>query len=363
MMAENGGRPENLPTPSYSVRIPRMVTLRQIAEEAGVSVQTVANVLQGRNKEQWPSVAERARQIREIASRLDYRPSAAAKSMRTRRSQQIGILILNNPDQRYRNVIAFETILGINEALEKEGYVAVLVRVGDVRSSTESRVFRERVLDGMIVLSAIPPDIERMVEEVVPESVWVDTNTWRPQRVIRRDERHAGRLAANALADLGYKKLVWFSQLMGQGANYHYSLVDRLAGVRQVVKKRKLELITVPASRRMVYRNPKLLADYLRPDVAIIAYSTPYARWLAHYAASLHLCPGYDFGLVCCDDSHDLGRQWPGLSRVTFDRFGMGVRAGRMMIDVLQGKRAPSIRIRNRWRAGDTAWGVGNASL
>jgi DNA-binding LacI/PurR family transcriptional regulator len=185
----------------------------------------------------------------------------------------------------------------------------------------------------------------------------VDSNVWRPQRVIRRDERHAGRLAANALADLGYRKIVWYGQTIGRGANYHYSVVDRLAGVRDVVKKRNLELSMVLASRRTVYRKPNLLAEHLRPDVGIIAYSTTYARWLAHYAASMRLCPGYDFGLVCCDDSHDLGRQWPGLCRVTFNRFGMGVRAGRMMLDVLQEKRVPSIRIRNRWRAGNTAWG------
>jgi LacI family transcriptional regulator len=337
-----------------------MVTLRQIAEEAGVSVQTVANVLQGRNKERWPSVAERAKQIRAIATRLEYRPSAAAKSMRTRRSQQIGILILNNPDQRFRNVVAFETILGINEALERAGYIASLVRVGDVRSNADSRVFREQVLDGMIVLSAIPPDIEQMVEQVIPQCIWVDTNLWRPQQVIRRDERHAGRLAANALADLGYRKLLFYGKPKGQGANYHYSVTDRLAGVKEVAKKRNLELATVLTSRRIVYRKPQLLAEYLQPDVGIIVYSTTYARWLAHYAASLRLCPGYDFGLVCCDDSHDLGMQWPGLSRVTFDRFGMGVRAGRMMIDILQGRHAKSIRIRNRWHAGNTAWGIGN---
>src|ERR1700721_168715 len=102
-MSVDPARSKSPPSLSYSVRIPRMVTLRQIAEEAGVSVQTVANVLQGRNKERWPSVAERARQIRAIAARLEYRPSAAAKSMRTHRSHQIGILIKNNPDQRFRN--------------------------------------------------------------------------------------------------------------------------------------------------------------------------------------------------------------------------------------------------------------------
>jgi LacI family transcriptional regulator len=336
-----------------------MVTLRQIAEEAGVSVQTVANVLQGRNKERWPSVAERAKQIRAIAARLEYRPSAAAKSMRTHRSQQVGILIRNNPDQRFRNVVAFETILGINEALEQAGYIAVLVRVGDVRSNADSRVFRERLLDGMIVLSAVPPDIEQMVEQVMPQCVWVDSNLWRPQRVIRRDERQAGRLAAKALADLRYEKLLWYGQPNGRGANYHYSLVDRLAGVREVAKKRELDLHSVLASRKAVYHKPHLLTEYLRPDVGIIAYSTTYARWLAHYAASLGLCPGYDFGLVCCDDSHDLHRQWPGLSRSTFNRFAMGKGAAEMLIDLIEGRECPSRKLSSRWQPGNTAWGPG----
>jgi LacI family transcriptional regulator len=335
-----------------------MVTLRQIAAEAGVSVQTVANVLQGRNKERWPSVAERAKQIRAIAARLDYRPSAAAKSMRTRRTQAIGILIRNNPAQRFRNIIAFESILGIKETLEQAGYLSVLVRVGDVRSSAEARVFRERVLDGMIVLSAVPADVDEMVEQVMPQCVWVDSNLWRKHRVVRRDERHAGRVAANALAELGYRNLLWFGMSSRQQLrDPHYSMTDRLAGVRLVAKQRGLELDTLLASRREIYRRPELLIPWLRPEVGIIAYSTPYARWLSHLATSVGKRPGYDFGMVCCDSSHDLSTQWPGLSRVSFDRFAIGVRAAKMMINVLNGKAAPSVHVRGRWKPGNTAWG------
>ena len=329
------------------------VTIVKIAEYLGLSPPTVSHILNKRGR-----FREETRQrVFQAAQELGYVPNGAARSMRNQRSQQVGILIKNNPDQRFRNVVAFETILGINEALEQAGYMAVLVRVGDVRSKTDSRVFRERLLDGMIVLSAVPPDIEQMVEQVMPQCVWVDSNLWRPQRVIRRDERLAGRLAATALADLGYKKLLWYGQPNAKGVNYHYSLVDRLAGVRQVAKKRELELSSVLASRKAVCNKPELLTEYLRPEVGIIAYSTTYARWLAHYAASLGLCPGYDFGLVCCDDSHDLHRQWPGLARSTFNRFGMGVRAGQMMLDVLNGKSVPSVRLRGRWCPGNTALG------
>jgi DNA-binding LacI/PurR family transcriptional regulator len=336
-----------------------MVTLRQIAELAGVSVQTVANVLQGRNKECWPSVVERARIIREIAARLDYRPNAAAKSMRTHQSRQIGILIRNDSSQqRFRNISAFETLLGINEELERAGYVAALVRVGDVRSSARSRVFHERMLDGMIVLSAIPTDIEQMVEGLIPKCIWVDTNLWRDRGVVRRDERHAGRLAAQALANLGYQQLLWFGRGPKDGiSEHHYSFVERLAGVRHVVKRQHLQLATLMASRTKLCREPEQLASFLRPDTGIIAYSTPHARWLAHIANSMGLRCGYDFGLVCCDDSHDLSTQWPSLSRVSFDRFGIGVRAAKMMLNLLKGEACPSTRIRGHWKPGNTAWG------
>jgi|SRR5579872_4240915 len=329
------------------------ITIVKIAEHLGLSAPTVSHILNKRGR-----FREETRQrVFQAALELGYVPNGAARSMRNQRSRQIGILIRNNPDQRFRNVVAFETILGINEALEEAGYIAVLVRVGDVRSNADSRVFRERVLDGMIVLSAVPTDIEQMVEQVMPQCIWVDSNVWRPERVIRRDERHAGRLAAGALADLGFRKLLWYGEPNGRGANYHYSVIERLAGVKQVVKKQHLELTKVSASRRAVYRKPQLLTDYLRPDVGIIAYSTTYARWLAHFAASLGLTPGYDFGLVCCDESHDLRRQWPGLSRATFDRFQMGSTAGGMMIDLIEGRECPSKRLRGRWQPGNSAWG------
>jgi LacI family transcriptional regulator len=329
------------------------VTIVKIAEHLGLSAPTVSHILNKRGR-----FREETRQrVLQAALELGYVPNGAARSMRNQRSQQIGVLIRNNPARRYRNVVSFETILGINEALELAGYVAVLVRVGDVRSNADSRVFRERVLDGMILLSAIPPDIEQMIEQVMPRCIWVDSNLTRPERVIRRDERHAGKLAATALADLGYKKLLWYGRPKGQGADFHYSVVDRLKGVRQVVKQNDMELSILLTSRRTVYRKPELLLNHLRPDVGVITYSTTYARWLAHYAASLGLSPGYDFGLVCCDDSHDLRRQWPGLSRSTFDRFKMGSIAARMMIDLLENRPCPSRTMRGRWQPGNTAWG------
>ena len=60
------------------------VTIKDVAEVAGVSTQTVSRVINDR-----PDVADGTRQrVREIIERLGYRPNALARSMSRRRSRR-----------------------------------------------------------------------------------------------------------------------------------------------------------------------------------------------------------------------------------------------------------------------------------
>lgn len=69
-----------------------MPTLQQIAQEAGVSANTVSRVLTGKNKECWPSAIRRAEHIRAIAREMGYTPNHLARSLRRRKSYTIGLL-------------------------------------------------------------------------------------------------------------------------------------------------------------------------------------------------------------------------------------------------------------------------------
>ncbi len=69
-----------------------MTTLQEIAQRAGVSKMTVSNVLNNRNKENWPSTASRAQEIRALAEQMGYRPNLAAKAVVTGKFGAIGIL-------------------------------------------------------------------------------------------------------------------------------------------------------------------------------------------------------------------------------------------------------------------------------
>jgi len=76
-------------------------------------------------------------------------------------------------------------------------------------------------------------------------------------------------------------------------------------------------------------------------------------------ASSLGLTIGRDYGLVCCDETPEVYEAWPGLCRVTNDRFEMGRQAADMMLSVLNNKthQVASRRIPGQWIIGNTAWG------
>jgi LacI family transcriptional regulator len=332
--------------------------LRAIALEAGVSVDTVSRVLNGRIKGMRKDALERASRIQQIASELNYRPNSNARSMRSSRTRQVGVLLRNRPGpHRHTHPLAFETILGINEGLQAEGYVVSIIRVTDVEDAARTRVFKEHVLDGMIIVDAMPDAVHDEVQRHVRNCVWADSNVWRDTGCIRRDERHAGRLAAEALRDLGYRRWIWAG--LPDSPDRNYSLTERRAGVMDVAQACGAEVRThYIASAKASELDSNIVGD-LAVDVGVVAYGVYQARSIAHLSTSLGLSPAYHYGLVCCDDSADIRRMWPGLSRVEFDRFSMGRRAASMLLEMLEGdvQSCESQHFRDRFHPGNTAWG------
>ena len=97
----------------------RPATLRDVAAAARVHPATASRAL---NPETRILVSEdTARRVADAAARLGYRPNPVARSLRTRRSHTVGVLIpdLNNP--------LFPPIVrGLEDKLAAAGYVALL---------------------------------------------------------------------------------------------------------------------------------------------------------------------------------------------------------------------------------------------
>lgn len=71
-----------------------MVTIKQIAKEAGVTAATVSYVLNGKREAASDGTAAK---IKEIAAWLGYRPNALERNLQRGESKSIGIIIENVP--------------------------------------------------------------------------------------------------------------------------------------------------------------------------------------------------------------------------------------------------------------------------
>jgi len=124
-----------------------MATLKEIADEAGVSIKTVSNILNGRNKECWASSIERARRVRDIAGRLNYQPNPIARAMRSSKTMQIGVMVRDLYNPQTGRVVEL-----IEQSLERHNYsllLGLLTGRRDVQSSYLTR-FGSGIVDGVI---------------------------------------------------------------------------------------------------------------------------------------------------------------------------------------------------------------------
>lgn len=105
----------------------KRVTITQVAEAAGVTIATVSHVINGTA----PISVETTARVNEVIERLHYVPNMTAKSLRSKRSKSIGVLIPDLNNNFYYRILsvfsslAFEhgfivQIFGYEDSAEKE---------------------------------------------------------------------------------------------------------------------------------------------------------------------------------------------------------------------------------------------------
>ncbi|NLY45676.1 MAG: LacI family transcriptional regulator [Tissierella sp.] len=124
------------------------MTIKEIAEMANVSSATVSKILNG--KDQYISEATRQR-VLEIVEREGYISNAIAKSLKTKSTSTLGIII---PD--VMNLFFSELARGIEDAAEGMGYSVILCNSDNKTSKEEKyiQVLQEKMVDGIILTAS-----------------------------------------------------------------------------------------------------------------------------------------------------------------------------------------------------------------
>lgn len=316
------------------------ITQNKLAELAGVSQYAVHRALHGLD-----GVSEETRRrIHALAAEHGYRLNTAARTMRTGRTGQVGVLVLDTPSRRYIHPALFELTWGVNAGLEAAGLVTTLVRLTDLDrpDAEDARIFREHMLDGVIVANMLPERLMEKVERIVPNCIWLDTNIWKSHDCLQRDEEYAGRLAARALIDAGHSRIIHFVRPEMQAfANMqdmsHYSGAARIRGMEAEAAAAGVEVIPlqVPDLNDL---DPQELEKPLLNGAGLFITRLSEARRVAALGSGpLKARWGIDYSISSADDAADVNWWWPELTRVQFDRIAMGRIAAEMMVAKLNG--------------------------
>ncbi len=122
-----------------------MTTIRDVATRAGVSTATVSHALA---KTRGVSSVLRKKVIR-AARELNYRPNEIARSLRTRNSKTIGMIIPSITDPFFPMVVR-----GAEDVLQKEGYTLLIGNSDDDPKKEEAyyRAFSAKRVDGVLMI-------------------------------------------------------------------------------------------------------------------------------------------------------------------------------------------------------------------
>ncbi|MDQ3290281.1 MAG: LacI family transcriptional regulator [Bacteroidota bacterium] len=128
----------------------KKVSLKDIAQQAGVSTALVSYVLSGKEKESRVG-REIAAKIKEIAHDLNYQPNHLAKSLRSGKTHTIGLIIADISNPFFANIARI-----VEDEAKRFGYTVI---IGSSDENPEKswdllNVLRNRQVDGFIIVSA-----------------------------------------------------------------------------------------------------------------------------------------------------------------------------------------------------------------
>jgi LacI family transcriptional regulator len=206
-------------------------TMRDVARLAGVSTSTVSAVI----NETVPVSEKRKEQVRAAMAALDYHPDEVARSLKTGKTNVIGIVI---PD--ITNPFFPEVVRGVEEAAQRSGYGVLLCDSNEEPESEGqhlNQLFARRVDGVVLACSANSNAFDTMVRRRFP-MVFVDRLPPSvPQGTVSTDNIKAGAMAARHLIGLGHKRIAMLAGNLQLSPHR-----DRLEGFRLAMQEAHLPI-------------------------------------------------------------------------------------------------------------------------
>jgi LacI family transcriptional regulator len=302
------------------------VTIKDVAREAQVSVATVSRALNGQD-----NVAEEVRRrVRDVAERLRYVPHHAARSLSSRRTRTIGVVL----PEVYGEFFS-ELMQGIDQvAREHALHLLVSSYHGDPREQGDAlRSMRGRV-DGLLVMSPYDDADGHLADALasLPDSVLISSRVGKPgQRQVGIDNHAGARAMLQHLVSAGHRRIAFVSGPQGNHEaaerlrGYRDGMAALLPGVPPEILQGDFREASGARAAQM------LLAGTALPDAVFAANDMMALGCISAFNAAGLKVPG-DIALAGFDDIPLARYVPPGLTTMRVDIAALGANAMRRLL-------------------------------
>lgn len=319
----------------------RRVTIKNVADRAGVSTATVSLAL--RDNPRIPAAT--CALIKRHAAEIGYVYHRSAANLRTATSSIVGVAVpdINNP--AYAKVIS-----AIEATLYDTGRVIFLANTLDnlERQDAFFRALREYGADGLIMCPAwetaasIP---EALGNSRLPMVTFAREVPGTAMDAVVNNDLRAFYDATRHLVDLGHRRIA----LVGCDTRISTGRA-RLDGYRKCLEDNGIQdnsdlVFDCPPTRLAGADIASRFAALREPPTAALCFGDIIAFGLMHALRAHGIEPGRDFAVVGCDDVEEASLFHPALTTVTIDEEKFGRKSVELLMERIAEPSGPRQRI------------------
>lgn len=306
------------------------VTIKDVAREAGVSAQTVSRAINDKG-EISPQTQER---ILRIADRLGYRPNSVARSLATRRTQNIGLVVPDVANPFFAGIAR-----GIEDAAHQSDYNVFLCNTDENvdRETSAIHSLEAQRVDGIILCSSRLSGaqlqtlatryqplvlVNRRIDHAQTGTVLVDDAKGATDAVrylLQLGHRHIGLLAGPPTSHSGKERVRGYLEAMR-------AAVDDVPGYWREHCAPQVEGGRT-AALALIRRAPEL--------TALLAYNDLVAVGVMRACIEIGRRVPQDCAIVGCDDVPLAALVSPALTTIHIPTYNLGQRSSGLLLDMM----------------------------
>ena len=317
----------------------KRISIKDVAREAGVSASTVSYVL---NDTPTESISEETRKrVMAAVQKLGYVPNLNARSLSSRRSNLIGVLIPQTEPGKefmFSNPFYGELLSSIEYTARQNGYHLLLS--GTEEDQSYLNVAQNRGVDGILIVGTYPGENLNELKRIGVPIVLVDSYVKDPDfHTIGIEDKEGARMATRYLIGKGHKRIAFISgSIRENGVN-----IKRYQGYCDALKEAGLEVdesavysgtvdyeYGLTAAAQYAERGRKQTAAFVTADVI----SMGFVKGLTQQGIRVP----EDLSIVSFDDVYLANMAYPSLTTVHQEIGEKGRKAVELVLEAAKAK-------------------------